>query len=126
MIAYFLHVPQLFIKSKYAKKNFPVFHFSTINLPYINTAVERVIGRTTRSSNKDVNTPMGSPPPPPPMPKNVPTAEMKPKKKKNATVPDNNKKNKQLQIEISESDKASCNAFVHKQTARRGRPFMKD
>ena len=83
------------------------------------------MGRTTRSPNKDVNGPLGSPPPPP-MPKNLPTAEMIPKKKKKAVVPDIDKKNKKLQIEISESDKASCNDFVHKQTARRERPFMKD
>ena len=60
------------------------------------------------------------------MPKDVPTAETKTKKKKKAAVPDIDEKNKKLQIEISESDKASCNAFVCKQTARRGRPFMKN
>ena len=65
-------------------------------------------------------------PPPLPVPQDVQTAETKPKKKKKAVVPDIDEKNKKLQIEISESDKASCNAFVHKQTARRGRPFMKN
>ena len=69
--------------------------------------------------------PLGSPPPLP-VPQDVQTAETKPKKKKKAAVPDIDEKNKKLQIEISESDKASCNVFVGKQTARRGRPFMKN
>ena len=33
--------------------------------------------------------------------------------------------NKELQIEITETDKASCTPFFHKQTARRGKPFIK-
>ena len=44
------------------------------------------MGRTTRSSNKDVNTPLGLPLPLP-VPQDVQTAETKPKKKK-AVVPD--------------------------------------
>ena len=83
------------------------------------------MGRTTRSSNKNVNTPLGSPPLLP-VPKDVPTAKTKPKKKKKAAVPDIDEKSKKLQTEISESDKASCSDFLHKQTARRGRPFMKN
>ena len=33
--------------------------------------------------------------------------------------------NKELQIEITETDKASCTPFFYKQTARRGKPFVK-
>ena len=80
----------------------------------------------TRSTQKDDGTPLNSPPPPPNMEKDVPNAADKPKKgQKNSGSKKMTDPNKELQIEISETDKASCTPFFCKQTARRGKPFIK-
>ena len=109
---------------KYIKKY--SFFYRTINIPSVNTAVEQVTNWQTRSTQKDDGIPLSSPPPPPNMEKDVPNAADKPKKgQKNSGSKKMTDPNKELQIEISETDKASCTPFFCKQTARRGKPFIK-
>ena len=44
---------------------------------------------------------------------------------KNSVLQNRPDPNKELQIEITETDKASCTTFIWKKTARRGKPFVK-
>ena len=92
----------------------------------MNTAIQQVTNRRTRSTNRDDDTPLSSPPPPPNVQKNVPKPAVKPKKgQRNSFSQNRPDPNKELQIEITETDKPSYTAFIQKQTVRRGKPFVK-